>query len=139
MGVEPPTGEATGESSSISTSRGGAEHVLFEASLEGVGGDTKFWPASTSHTDSESPEAAVWAGKAVSADAIIFNFFFVLDKSFFHTKKRFFRDQTLSMSKLTQKTNAWMSIDPLGLSLVHPLIRGSSAFVFICFAPHTKK
>jgi hypothetical protein len=90
VGVEPPIGDATGESSSISTSRGGAEQVLFEASLDGVGGETKFGAASTSHTDSESPEAVVWATKAVSADAIItLNFFSI---KFLSQQKRLFCD-----------------------------------------------
>jgi hypothetical protein len=56
------TGDGAGESESISTSMAGAEQVLFEASLDGVGGETKF--------DADSGSVSVGA-IAVSADVIL--------------------------------------------------------------------
>lgn len=68
-------GDVAGESSSISTSMVGAEQVLLDASLDGVGGETKFGATSASAIETGSICIGSEAGATLaSVDVISENF-----------------------------------------------------------------
>ena len=73
--VRPAMGDVAGESSSISTSMVGAEQVLLDASLDGVGGETKFGVTSASAIETGSICIGSEAGATLaSVDVISENF-----------------------------------------------------------------